>query len=254
MGEELFHKLIEVLPADLRIRILERKLSPVLSMHLTLRARKYDALCLEFLDEFPAGLIVNLGCGFDTRFWRLGGKGLKYIELDLPSVIQTKKQLLGEKMIYQTIESSVLDKGWIGKINDLQEDNVLFIAEGLFMYLPEDDVKRTLKNIAETFQQSRMLMEVVAEKYTRGFRKKMVELKMRKGTGSTAGDYFQYGIRNEREPETYHPGIHLKSAWSYYEDPDIKPQFLKLFKHVDSISRTQYTVVLDLNPAQGQIN
>ena len=40
---------------------------------------------MEFLEEFPEGLVVSLGSGFDTRFWRLGGRDLKYMELDLES-------------------------------------------------------------------------------------------------------------------------------------------------------------------------
>jgi len=38
---------------------------------MALRARKYHQLSREFLMENPDGLIVSLGCGFDTRFWRL---------------------------------------------------------------------------------------------------------------------------------------------------------------------------------------
>jgi methyltransferase (TIGR00027 family) len=246
IGRELYQKLMEALPAELRKRVLERKLSPVLSKHLALRARKYDALCHEFLEKYPDGLIVSLGCGFDTRFWRLGGEDLKYLELDLPSVIQSKKQLLGERINYQTMGTSVLEKEWIGKVKEMQPERVLFIAEGLFMYLPKEKVIRTLTSLAAEFSQSRIVMEVIAEKYTRGFRKKMVEKKMRKGAGSTAGDFYQYGIRSPKEPEAYHPGIKLNRVWSYYEDPDIKPAFLKIFKHIKSIAQTQYTVILDI--------
>jgi len=246
IGQELYQNLMEALSPELRKRVLERKLSPVLSLHLALRARKYDALCREFLEEFPDGLIVSLGCGFDTRFWRLGGEDLNYLELDLPSVIQSKKQLLGDRVTYQTMGSSVLEKEWIIRVKEKQAERVLFMAEGLFMYLPKDEVIRTLSSLAAEFAQSRILMEVIAEKFTRGFRKKMVEKKMRKGAGSTAGDFYQYGIRSPEEPEAYHPDIKLNRFWSYYEDPDIQPGFLKFFKHIKSISQTQYTVILDI--------
>lgn len=246
VGEELYQKLLEVLPSDLVKRVLEIKLSPVLSMHIALRARKYDALCREFLEKFPDGLIVSLGCGFDTRFWRLGGEELNYMEMDLPSVIQSKQQLLGDKISYQTLGASVLEEEWMLTVKRLHAERVLFIAEGLFMYLPREEVVRILTSIAGTFSQSRIIMEVIAEKYTRGFRKKMVEMKMRSGAGSTAGDFYQFGIRDEKEPESYHPDIQLEGAWSYYEDRGIKPSFLKLFRHIKSIARTQYTVILNI--------
>lgn len=99
------------LPADLQKRILERKLSPLLTSHIALRARKYDTLCRMFLEENPDGLVVSLGAGFDTRFWRLGGKNFNYQELDLPAVVQTKKLLLDEVWIQKEDGRAQNEKG-----------------------------------------------------------------------------------------------------------------------------------------------
>ena len=247
VGEELFQKLMAAFPGVQHRQVLKRKLSPLLSSHIAIRARKFDTLSREFLQEYPDGLIVSLGAGFDTRFWRLGGKDLKYMELDLPAVIQTKKQFLGERITYRVMEASVLDELWIQKVSEIQSKHVLFLAEGLFMYLPREQVVQTLARIADAFSGSRLVMEVVAEKYTRGFRKKMVERKMRKGAGTTAGDYYQFGIREAGELESYHPGIRLKGEWSYFEDPDVKPAILKLFRHSRALSKTQYSVITDIN-------
>jgi len=247
VGEELFITLTEMLPDDVRKRFMERKISPLLTSHICMRARKYDLLCMEFLQEYPDGLILSLGAGFDTRFWRLGGKGLKYMELDLPAVIQAKKQLLEEKITYKLMEESVLDERWIQKLKKVQSEHILFVAEGLFMYLPREQVIQTLIRMADSFAASRIVMEVIAEKYTRGFRKKMVERKMRKGAGSTAGDYYQFGIREGAELESYHPGIKVRGEWSYFEDPDVKPAILKLFRHSKGLSKTQYSVMADIN-------
>ena len=247
VGEECFEALVSEMPEDLRKRVMERKLSPVLSRHIALRARQYDRLCMEFLEEFPEGLVVSLGSGFDTRFWRLGGGDLKYMELDLSGVIGIKKQLLKDKPTYPMIEDSVLEDSWISKVKEMQTERVLFVAEGLFMYLPSDQVIQTLIRLAESFHSSRLVMEVVAEKYTRGFRKKMVERKMRRGAGSTAGDYYQYGIKEARDLESYHSAFSIKGEWSFFEDPDIQPAFLKVFRHFKSLSKTQYTVIADIN-------
>jgi len=70
VGEELFEKLVNSLSDDLRKRILERKLSPVLSSHIAIRARKFDTLCREFLEEHPDAMIVNLGA------YAIGQQGL----------------------------------------------------------------------------------------------------------------------------------------------------------------------------------
>ena len=247
VGRECLNRLLETVPEEVKERILRRKLSPVLTRHIALRARKYDNLCREFMEEYSGGLIVNLGCGFDTRFWRLDVPGLKYLELDLPGVIRIKREILGERVTYEMMEGSVLDESWIEKVREKQSGRVLFIAEGLFMYLPTDQVVGILGKIAGSFEQSRLVMEVVAEKYTRGWRKKMVEKKMRKGAGSTAGDYFQFGIQEAEDLESFHPGFKIRGEWSYFEDPDIQPAFLRTLRHFKSFSKTQYTVIADIN-------
>lgn len=247
VGEECLKAMLALMSDDLRKRVMERKLNPVLSLHIALRARKYDNLCREFLEEFPEGLIVNLGAGFDTRFWRLGGRDLNYLELDLPGVIAIKRQVLKERVTFSMIEGSVLEEEWITKVKEIQATQVLFIAEGLFMYLPKDLVIKTLKRMGDSFKNSRLIMEVIAEKYTRGIRKKMVERKIQRGTGTRAGDYYQFGIREAGEVESYHPGFRVKGEWSYFEDKDLKPAFLQLFRYSKLLSKTQYTVISDLN-------
>lgn len=246
VGQECFEALMDLSPDDLRKRVMERKLSPVLTLHIALRARKYDQLCREFLEEFPDGLIVSLGCGFDTRFWRLGGGALKYLELDLPGVIRTKQEVLKDRITYDLLEDSVLEEQWVAKVAKVQAERVLFVAEGLFMYLPKDKAIQTLTRLADTFTSSRLVMEVVAEKYTQGWRKWVVERKMRKGAGSTAGDYYQYGIREGGDLESYHPDFNLREEWTFFEDPDLKPAILRSFRHIKSLSKTQYTVVADI--------
>lgn len=246
VGKECLDKIVDILPPDIKKRIIERKLSPLLTRHLALRARKYDQLCLEFLSTHPDGLIVNLGCGFDTRFWRLGIDKSHYIELDLTEVIQLKRKILGDKITYRTIEGSVLEEEWIRSVKSVQTSKVLFLAEGLFMYFPPDRSIQTLKNIAGSFQNSRLVMEVVQKKYTIGIRKKMVEQKMRRKAGSTAGDYFLFGISKAEELETFHPDFRIRDEWSFFEDKDLKPDVLKLFRKFKSIAKTQYTVIADI--------
>ncbi len=47
--------------------------------------------------------------------------------------------------------------------------------------------------------------------------------------------------------ESYHPGIKVRGEWSYFEDPEVKPAILRLFRHSKAISKTQYSVIADIN-------
>ena len=54
------------------------------------RAETFDKIANEFIESKPSGTIISLGCGFDTRFWRMDKGRFKYVELDLPEVINLK--------------------------------------------------------------------------------------------------------------------------------------------------------------------
>jgi len=240
-GKEILAKLQERIPAETWERLLNRKFSPTLTSYIALRARKYDAYANEFLRD-GNGLVVSLGCGFDTRFWRIATKDPNYMEVDLPEVIKLKQELLGTDPGYQMIACSVLDHRWISDTAAIQNDKVLFLAEGLFMYLPEKEVKALFRKLATTFHNSQLVFETVHRKYTRGLRKKMVELKMKRNAGTSAGSAYTYGLRRAEDMEQYADNLKVSEEWSYFEEPDLKPKFMQYLKHVKAFSRTQWTI------------
>ena len=120
---------------------------------------------------------VNLGCGFDTRYWRIDHAHCKYIELDLPEIIELKRDALQGQLSYELIPCSVLDTAWIDRVTSQGNRNFLLAAEGLLMYLPQAEVAKLFKTFSERFYRSQIVLEVVTEKYTHGTWKKIVIFK-----------------------------------------------------------------------------
>jgi len=117
IGVELLDRIGSMQPTETRKRIIDRKLPSALTSHIALRARKYDSYAGKFIEENPKGMIVSLGCGFDTRYWRVSEKAWNYVEIDLPEVIEAKKKALDDNAEYTMILYSVLDKSWIERIS-----------------------------------------------------------------------------------------------------------------------------------------
>jgi O-methyltransferase involved in polyketide biosynthesis len=257
MGLELLDRIGPLLPADTRQRVMDRKLSPVLTRYIALRARKYDSYARSFISENADGLVVSLGCGFDTRYWRVSEEPWNYVEIDLPDVIAAKKKVLADvephsmgaypvgphlMRPYPMIGCSVLEERWVKEIRSMQAEDVLFLAEGLFMYLPKPEVVRVFDRLSESFFRSQIVFEVVSERYTQGIWKKLVESKMRRSGGTEAGSSYQFGVRDAKDVEAYGQHIKVVEEWSYYEEGDLRPRVLSLFRNFKLMSRTQWTV------------
>ncbi len=242
VAQECLAKIRSLLPAETQHRLLNRSLPSSLTRHIALRARKYDTYAREFITENPTGLVVSLGGGFDTRYWRVSDKAWNYIEVDLPAVIEAKKKVLADRLTYKTIGCSVLEDGWLEEVRSLQDENILFLAEGLLMYLPPAEVAGLFNKLSRTFSKSEIVFEVVNKRYTEGFWKKSVESKMKRNLGSEAGASWEFGVREAREVEAYGPTIKVVEEWSYFEDEDIQPKFLRLFRPFKFMTRTQWTI------------
>ncbi len=226
--------------------LFERRLSPALTMYIALRARKYDAITNAFIAQNPSCLVVNLGCGFDTRYWRIDHGRCEYVELDLPEMVALKREVLGERLAYDMIGASVLNRSWMDRVSPGRDRRTLVLAEGLFMYLPKAEVMSLFRDMSRRFCDSRIAFEVTAERYTRGLWKKLVIWKMKRQTGFDAGSSYDFGVRSAREIESYGPGIQVIDEWSYVDDPDVRPRILKYLR----LSRTQWTVTASIG-AQG---
>jgi methyltransferase (TIGR00027 family) len=215
-------------------------------VHIALRAQKYDQYTLDFLARNPDGVVVNLGCGFDTRFFRIDNGQVVFFDLDLPDVIRIKKHLLQEQERYQMISSSVLDYGWMDRIQERQRP-VLFLAEGLFMYLEGDKVKDLILTIQARFPGSELVCEVVNERWLKGMAGMILWSKLRKEAklGSNAG--FQFGIPDGRALESWGPGIKFLDEWSYFDSMHPKLGMLKWIGQLPLFHKVQWTVHYRLN-------
>jgi len=247
MASYCLEKLQSFVSEEEKTLLFDRKLPSSLTRHIALRARKYDNIVNDFIVNNPSCTVINLGCGFDTRYWRINNEKCEYIELDLPEVITIKKEILKEHLSYELFGCSVLDTSWIDKVVTKTNRNIILIAEGLFMYLQKYDVINLFKKIANSFYHSQIVLEVVIEKYTSGLWKKIVEMKIKRILGLDAGSSYNFGVRQSSEIESYGNGLKIIDEWSYIDDDDIRPKVLKYFRQFKSFTRTQWTITASLN-------
>jgi O-methyltransferase involved in polyketide biosynthesis len=176
------------------------------------RAKKMDKMAREFLAEHPAGAVLHLGCGLDGRFWRVDNGQVEWFDLDMPPVVELRQRFFPTHERYHLIASSVTDLTWVEKVEAAGRP-VLAVAEGLLMYLGEEDVRRLLLRLGEAFPGCRLLADV----FSRMTARSATQHPSLKHTGAALG----WGIDDPHEIEAWAQGIRLLGEWFFTQDPDL---------------------------------
>ena len=216
-------------------------------VHIALRAKRYDQYATDFLTQSPDGIVVNIGCGLDTRFFRIDDGRSEVYDLDFPAVIALKKNFLAENERYHFIASSVLDFDWMEPLAQLKDRPFMFLAEGVFMYLQPDEVKSLVLTLQAEFPGAELVCEMFNSFWLKKSFKWMMDVKLQKELHLGKEATFNFGIKEARDLEQWHPGIKVLDEWSYVDEPEKKIGALRFMKHINLLRKTQWTVHYRLN-------
>lgn len=112
----------------------------------------FDRAVRRFIETHPHPIVVNVGCGLDTRFQRISDGKTIFYDMDLQEVITLRRQLLPEQPENPYIAASLLETDWMDHLHRIHPDSTfIFIVEGVLMYFYEDQVRTFLHHIASRF-------------------------------------------------------------------------------------------------------
>ncbi len=113
---------------------------------MCLRAKLIDNYTKDFLAQNNDCVALHLGCGLDSRYYRIANEQVDWFDIDFPEVIEIRQQFYEESERYHLLGSSVTESTWLEQIPPNKE-NYIVIAEGLLMYLQESEIKTLIKNL-----------------------------------------------------------------------------------------------------------
>jgi O-methyltransferase involved in polyketide biosynthesis len=123
-----------------------------------LRTAIFDSWVCAFLARHPAGTVVEIGTGLNTRFERVDNGQVHWIDLDLPDTIELRGKFFTDTDRRRMVAGSVLDEQWLDIAAQLPGP-YFFVAEGVLVYLPEDQVTAALAGIAARFDQAMVALD-----------------------------------------------------------------------------------------------
>ncbi len=146
LGDRFAKQIVERIDYDWK----KTTITPRRAPSVTTRTAHFDAWANQFLAAHPQAVVLHVGCGLDSRFFRLQpGPGVEWYDVDYPEVAALRTQLYPVAEHYHVVAASVTDPGWLA---DIPADRpALMIGEGLTMYLTEQEGIALLRRIVERF-------------------------------------------------------------------------------------------------------
>ena len=123
-----------------------------------LRTAIIDFWVRSFLAAHPAATVVEIGTGLNTRFERVDNGQVHWFDLDLPDVIELRRAFFADTERRRMVAASVLDEEWLPAVAR-SRGPYFFVADGVLVYLPEDQVMAALARLAERFPRALIALD-----------------------------------------------------------------------------------------------
>ena len=131
-----------------------------LALYMGMRAVVYDDWLRAKMSENPDAVVLQLGCGMETRICRVGNEGHMWYDLDFAEVIQERKKYFAEEDTYRMLPADITAEDSLCRVVG---KTAIVIMEGISMYLNRDQLTHLFRRIDERFEQVFLLMDCYTE-------------------------------------------------------------------------------------------
>jgi O-methyltransferase involved in polyketide biosynthesis len=176
-----------------------------------LRSALFDVWVRDFIRQHPEGTVVEIGAGLNTRFERLDNGRVHWYDLDLPDMVDVRRDFFSDSERRVTLPASVLDPEWIETVRRSPRPYFL-VAETVLVYLEEAQVKAALGQIASGFPQVTIALDTAG--------RRAVESANRDHARLNLAARFTWACEDPIAIEHWNIGLHLREARTVADVPD----------------------------------
>ena len=190
-----------------------------------LRNRELDRKAQEFLRHSPEAVVVHFGCGLDSRFERVDNGRVEWYDLDLPEVISLRRRFIGgETERYHLLAGSLFDLAWLDTVALYRQRPFLFLAEGVFMYFHEAQIRSLVLALQERFPGAELVFDA--------FSPYIVLMNNLRFALTKYSARYHWGLRRGQDIEKWGKGIRLLDTWFPFDRPEPRLAGVWWMRHV----------------------
>jgi methyltransferase (TIGR00027 family) len=231
-AEDLFRKIGDDKLYDFS-RIKSLHLSEENKLVIILRNREIDRCAREYLARRPDAVVVHIGCGLDTRFERVAERNsqVEWYDLDLPHVIELRRKLMDDEAGRRhLLGCSVLEDKWLDTVSVHRRRPFLFLAEGVFMYFTETQVKRLVLTLRDRFPGAELVFDAYSPIHVWRHNLQYLISKIKFPT--------HWGIWHGQEIEAWGKDIRLLGEWGYFDEETPRLNRIRWLRGIEAMART----------------
>jgi len=189
---------------------------------VVIRTAHFDNWTRQFLAAHEEAVVLHVGCGLDARVFRVDpGAGVRWYDLDYPDVIGLRERVYPGRTNYRMLPASVTDPSWLA---DVPADRpVLFLGEGLTMYLTEADGLGLLRRVVDRFASGELQFDA--------FSRFAIRTQVINSVVRRSGSTLQWGIDGPADILDAVAGVRLL-AWESAFDSDTLDLVPPVFRRV----------------------
>ncbi|MBZ9776549.1 class I SAM-dependent methyltransferase [Mesorhizobium sp. CO1-1-8] len=210
------------------------KVDDNLGVGLAIRAKTLDVRVEDFLARNPDAIVLHLGCGLDTRIFRVDPpQGVDWYDVDYPEVIELRRKLYPLRDHYHLIGSSLTEPDWLAEVP--RNRPAIVVAEGLTPYLPAEEGPRLLARLVSHLASG----ELIFDAYSR-FGLKLLRLNP---TIKATGAEVHWAIDDPHELELAVPKLRFVEDISAYKLEHAArvgwsaKLFIRLWRHIPALRK-----------------
>jgi len=128
-----------------------------LAYYMGVRSAVFDEWLKQQMAKTPEAVIIQIGCGMDSRILRVESEKHKWYDVDFPEVLQERKQYYAETDNYKMIAGDVRDCSWLTGIPENR--HAIIVMEGVSMYLTIQDMHNLTNSLCNHFKNLVFLMD-----------------------------------------------------------------------------------------------
>jgi O-methyltransferase involved in polyketide biosynthesis len=157
--------------------------------------------------------VVHIGCGLDSRFEHVDNGRVEWYDLDLPDVIGLRRKFIGDEgERYHLLGCSVLEDAWLEAVKVHSKCLFLFLAENVFVYFMEAQVKSLVLRLRDHFPGAELVFD--------GWKPFFVWLGNRQLSRSKFSGLVHWGFWRSQVLEGWGEGIHMLGQWGFFDQPE----------------------------------